>query len=198
MLEELEPVPDAALPVAELTAHLRLGTGFASDGGQDALLGSLLRAAVAAIEGRIGKALIARRFRWELPCWREGGRAQAMPLAPVGAVVEVAVINAVGTRTVLDAALWRLRRDLHRPKLEPVNLCFPPVPSSGRAEVLFDAGFGIWAAVPADLKQAVMLLAAEFYEYRHDGGAVKNALPVTVQGLIDRWRTVRILGGGAA
>jgi hypothetical protein len=43
-----------------------------------------------------------------------------------------------------------------------------------------------------------LLLAAEFYEHRHDGGAGTGALPKTVQALIEGWRTVRLLGGGAA
>lgn len=198
MLVELEPVPGSALPVADLGAHLRLGTGFASDGLQDGLLASHLRAALAVIEGRIGKALISRRFRWEVPYWREAGGAQALPLAPVSAVIEVAVVDAWGGRVVVSDSLWRLRRDSQRPKLEPVSTFFPPVPEGGLAEVVFDAGFGVWAAVPADLRQAVFLLAAEFYEHRHDAGVGNGALPRTVLGLIEGWRTVRLLGGGAA
>ncbi|OYU17906.1 MAG: hypothetical protein CFE34_13245 [Rhodobacteraceae bacterium PARR1] len=198
MLVELEPVPGSALPVADLGAHLRLGTGFASDGLQDGLLASHLRAALAVIEGRIGKALISRRFRWEVPYWREAGGAQALPLAPVSLVVEVALVDGWGGRVVLSDTLWRLRRDSQRPRLEPVSLSFPPVPEGGLAQVVFDAGFGVWAAVPADLRQAVFLLAAEFYEHRHDGGAAVAALPKTVAGLIEGWRTVRLLGGGAA
>ena len=198
MLVELEPVPGSALPVADLGAHLRLGTGFASDGLQDGLLASHLRAALAVIEGRIGKALISRRFRWEVPAWRDGGGAQALPLAPVSLVVEVALVDCWGGRVVLSDALWRLRRDSQRPKLEPVSTSFPPVPEGGLAQVVFDAGFGVWAAVPADLRQAVFLLAAEFYEHRHEGGVVGTVLPKTVAGLIEGWRTVRLLGGGAA
>lgn len=198
MLVELEPVPGSALPVADLGAHLRLGTGFALDGLQDGLLASHLRAALAVIEGRIGKALISRRFRWEVPYWRETGGAQALPLAPVSLVVEVALVDGWGGRVVLSDTLWRLRRDSQRPKLEPVSTSFPPVPEGGLAQVVFDAGFGVWAAVPADLRQAVFLLAAEFYEHRHDGGVVGAVLPKTVAGLIEGWRTVRLLGGGAA
>jgi len=73
------------------------------------------------------------------------------------------------------------------------------VPSDGRVEVVFDAGFGVaWAAVPADLAQAVLLLAAEFYERRHEAGLRASGLPFGVVTLIERWRTVRVLGGGAA
>ncbi|MEY4983257.1 MAG: hypothetical protein RIR62_1523 [Pseudomonadota bacterium] len=198
MLVEQGAVPLAALPVEAFRAHLRMGTGFAEDGVQDGLLESHLRAAMAAIEGRIGKVLLARRFLWELAGWRGAG-AQALPVAPVLTVVEVALVDAAGQRTVLPAALWRLRRDAHRPCLEPVGLSLPPVPLGGRAEVVLDAGFSAsWGGVPPDLAQAVLLLAAEFYETRHDGGDVTGGLPAMVQALVARWRTVRVLGGGQA
>ena len=63
MLTEMTTVPGAALPVQAFKDHLRLGTGFSDDGMQDGLIEAYLRAAIAAIEGRIGKVLIARR--WE-------------------------------------------------------------------------------------------------------------------------------------
>ncbi|NHX27193.1 hypothetical protein HA397_24790, partial [Escherichia coli] len=45
MLIEQTTVPANALPVAQLRDHLRLGTGFADDGAENALLEALLRAA---------------------------------------------------------------------------------------------------------------------------------------------------------
>ena len=70
MLSEVTAVPQAVLPVAEFKDHLRLGTGFADDGSQNALVASYLRAALAAIEGRIGKVLVAREFLWIVNPWR--------------------------------------------------------------------------------------------------------------------------------
>ena len=62
MLTEETPVPSLALPVEEMKDHLRMGSGFADDGLQDGLIEAYLRAALAAIEGRIGKMLFQRRF----------------------------------------------------------------------------------------------------------------------------------------
>jgi uncharacterized phiE125 gp8 family phage protein len=61
--------------------------------------------------------------------------------------------------------------------------------------VTFTAGFGdAWAAVPADLAQAVLMLAARYYEDRsHDG--TRGAMPFGVSTLIERWRQVRTLAG---
>ena len=154
MLIEQAPVPQAVLPVAEFKDHLRLGTGFADDGQQDALAESYLRAALAAIEGRIGKALIQRAFWLELADWREPG-VQPLPLAPVQAVASVTLVDSDGAESVVDAARWRLVKDLQRPRIVSVGVLLPTVPQDGAVEIVFAAGFGpAWGDVPADLRQA--------------------------------------------
>lgn len=196
MLVEQTAVPSVALPIAELKAHLRLGSGFSDDTFQDSLVEGYLRAAIAAVEARTAKMLVTRRFLWTLAHWRDQ-EAQALPCAPVAQIVSVSLVDAAGTVTAVDAARWRLVADTHRPKLKAHGLLLPDVPESGRAEVVFDAGFGTWAEVPKDLGQAVFLLAAEFYDARHAGGMREGAgLPAAVTALIGRWRTVRMLGGG--
>lgn len=185
------------MPVQALKDHLRLGSGFNDDGMQDGLIEGYLRAAMAAIEGRIGKVLIGRRFKLTLQDWR-GLSEQPLPVAPVGAVVSVTLFDRAGS-LVLAADRYRLVPDMQRPKLVAVGVLLPLIAEDGRAEVVFDAGFGAaWAAVPADLAQAVLLLAAEFYENRHDLGLRVAGLPTVVHVLIERWRTVRVLGGGGA
>ena len=195
-LTEIEAVPDAALPLAEVRDHLRLASGFGDAGLQDALLCGYLRAAIACIEGRIGKALLMRSFRLQLPFWRDPGN-QALPLAPVGSVSSVVVHDGMGNSVEVPAGRWRLRADTHRPRLEATVVTLPAVPQGGHAEVVFAAGFGAWSAVPADLRQAVLLLAAQYHEFRHAGAGSASALPWAVASLIERWRIVRVLGGGA-
>lgn len=195
MLVEETTVPDAALPVAEFKAHLRLGTGFAEDGGQDGLLRSFLRAALAAIEARTGKVLIERDFSWVLADWRDPV-AQALPVAPVTQVHEVVIIDRLGGETVLAPAQYRLETDMQRPRLAAAAACLPVVPRGGSARLLFRAGFGAgWADIPADLAQAVLLLAAHYYEYRDETALSRGCMPFGVSSLIERYRTVRLLAG---
>jgi len=197
MLTELTVVPGASLPVQALKDHLRLGTGFTEDGMQDGLIEAYLRAAIAAVEGRIGKVLLARQYRLTVEDWRAAGE-QPLPVAPVSGIVSVTVVDAADVATVVAASRYRLVPDLHRPKLAAVGVLLPTVPMDGRAEVVFDAGFGTgWGQVPADLAQAVILLAAEYYEVRQGGESREAGLPFAVQALIERWRTVRVLGGKA-
>lgn len=197
MLSELTAVPTAALPLADFKDHLRLGKGFADDAVQDALAESYLRAAMAAVEGRVSKALLARDFLLELDAWRWPD-AQALPLAPVSAVVSVTVRDRDGVAEVIDPARYRLVRDAQRPKVVAAGALLPGVPIGGSVEIVFTAGFGpVWADVPADLAQAVFLLAAQYHEFRHEPGAGQT-MPFGVMTLIERWRTVRVLGGGSA
>lgn len=195
MLTEETPVPSAALPVEEMKDHLRMGSGFAEDGLQDGLIETYLRAAMAAIEGRIGKMLFRRRFLWLLDGWRDA--EQALPVSPVASVTSVTLVDAAGGEAVVPAGAYRVVPDLHRPRLAGKGGALPTIPTEGMVKVVFDAGFGpAWTDIPADLRQAVLLLAGEYYEHRHDDGAQASGLPFGVVALIERWRTVRILGGG--
>lgn len=194
ILNEVTAVPVTALPVAEFRDHLRLGTGFADVGAEDAALVSYLRAAIAAIEGRTAKALISREFRVGLTCWRWGD-TQTLPIAPVSAVNALRLIDRAGATTVVPEG-WRLVQDMARPRIEAFGAALPAIPTGGRVEVDFTAGFGaVWSALPVDLAQAVFLLAAQYYELRHDGAGEGSAMPFGVMALIERWRTVRVLGG---
>ena len=196
MLTEQSPVLSAALPLAELKDHLRLGSGFTDDALQDGLIESYLRAAMAAIEGRIGKMLYRRSFLWVLDCWR-GDDEQALPVAPVAAIASVTLVDAVGSEVVVPVGAYRLIPDLHRPRIAGTGGSLPTVPGNGLVKVVFEAGFGPdWTDIPVDLRQAVLLLTSEYHEHRHDDGAQSAGLPFGVVTLIERWRTVRILGGG--
>ncbi|AWZ22202.1 hypothetical protein RTM1035_10720 [Roseovarius sp. TM1035] len=197
MLIEETAVPLAALPLAEFKAHLRLGTGFADDDIQDPVLESFLRASLAAIEGRTGKVLLEREFSWALHQWRDV-TGQALPVAPVRALLSLGLRNRADEVEVIDPAHYRLEQDVHRPVLRPVGTFLPVIVRGGVAEVRFRAGFGVgWGDLPADLAQAVLMLAAHYYEYRHDLSLSSGCMPFGVASLIERYRTVRLLGGGA-
>lgn len=197
MLVEQTAVPTEALPVTEFRDHLRLGSGFSDDGVQDAVLEGYLRSALAAIEARTGKMLLARRFCWTLTGWRELGR-QALPVAPVTEITELKLVDRHGNETVIAPEKYRLQIDSQRPKLVSCTLHLPLVPMHGQAEITFTAGFGpSWDDVPADLCQAVYLLAAHYYENRSAVLAGEVPMPFGVSLLIDRYRTIRLFGEGA-
>jgi len=198
MLSEETTVPLAALPVAQFKEHLRLGSGFADDDLQDGLIEGFLRSAMAAIEARTGKALIERTFSWSVTRWREASE-QVLPISPVSAIVDVVLMDHLDVGTVIDAASYRLRPDLQRPVIAAVAGQLPTIPNLGSARIQMMAGFGPeWSDLPADLAQAVFLLAAHYYEYRHEIQYDGGCMPFGVSALIERYRIVRLSGGGTA
>jgi uncharacterized phiE125 gp8 family phage protein len=196
MLVEQTTVPQAALPVAQFKEHLRLGTGFSDDWLQDQVLAGFLRAAMAAIEGRTAKALMEREFALTLPGWRKADR-QALPVAPVSVVAEVVLIDPGGMETVVSPDRWRLVADRSVPVVFGVNGYLPQVAPGGAVRIGFLAGYGPeWSDLPPDLAQAVMMLAAHYYEYRQETALGAGCMPFGVTALIERYRVLRI--GGAA
>lgn len=196
ILTEVSAPPSAAVPVRAFAEHLRLASGFADDGSQDAVLEHYVRAAMAAIEARLGRALLARDFAWTVTRWRED-TCQVLPIGPVRSVSEVKLVDADGAQTQADPGAWSVIRDSQRPRLVgKFGRSLPKIPRAGHAEIRLNAGFGeAWGDVPADLRQAVFLLAAHFYENRAEGATPAGSLPFGVLVLIEAYRATRIGGG---
>ena len=194
-LVELTSVPSTALPIEVFKEHLRLGSGFDQDGAEDRLLETYLRAAQSAIEARTGKILIEREIRWDVREWRDRTR-QPLPVAPVSAIVRMTRVAGSGAEDPVDAARFRLEADRQRPAVISTGPALPSIPRGGHVEVVVLAGFGPeWSDLPDDLAQAVLMLAAHFYEYRAVGIEARS-LPQGVAALIERYRTVRLFMGG--
>lgn len=193
LIEETMPAVEL-LPLAALREHLRLGSGFElmADAAEDRALVGFLRAAMATIEGRTGKVLLRRQYRMRLDDWRDR-MAQALPLAPVSSIQSIEIEDGSGGVLVVEPRDYRLIEDMQRPVLAPNGVILPHVPRRGAVTVRFTAGFGdVWGDVPGDLAQAVIALAARYYEDRGLAEA-RAALPVAVASLIERWRAVRTL-----
>ncbi|MDE4192781.1 head-tail connector protein [Phaeobacter gallaeciensis] len=192
ILTDVAPLPDSALPLEAFKAHLRLGTGFPEDSLQDGVLNGFLRAALSAIEARTGKILITRSFTWEQTRWRNA-EAEILPVAPVTSVTEIVMRDSEGGEVIVDPALYRLERDTHHPKLCPQRGFLPIVAKGGSVRVSFAAGLAPdWGGLPADLAQAVLMLAAHYYEYREDTGLHGGCMPFGVTSLIERYRAIRL------
>lgn len=196
ILTEVSGVNPDVLPVRAFAEHLRLGTGFADDRTLDPVLKLYLQSAIASIEARIGRALLSRSFVWSITRWRDG-HSQGLPLGPIQAVEAITLCSPDGAEAVADPGQWSLVRDSHRPRVIGRNGAgLPPIPRNGHAEIIFTAGHGAnWEATPADLRQAVFLLAAHFYENRSEMGAASGGMPFGVLVLLESYRAMRVGGG---
>lgn len=197
ILIEETTVPDLALPVSQFKSHLRQGTGFTEDSVQEAVLNGFLRAAIAAIEARTGKVLIERAYSWELTAWR-GTQGQVLPVAPVNALTQVTLLGADGAETDLDLSRFRLEKDSQQPRLVPAGAALPTIATGAAMRVRFTAGLAAdWNGLPADLGQAVLMLAAHYYEYRNETSLGDGCMPFGVTSLIQRYRNLRLSSGYA-
>jgi uncharacterized phiE125 gp8 family phage protein len=193
ILTEVSAPSAAALPVRGFAEHLHLGSGFADDGSQDAVLELYLRAAMAAIEARLGRALLARDYALAVPRWREEG-SQPLPIGPVRSIASVTLVDAGGGAVLANPEAWSVLRDSQRPRLVGrFGRNLPKIPRGGHAEIVFSAGFGAsWEEVPADLRQAVLLLAAHYYENRAESAGGPASMPFGVLVLVEAYRATRI------
>ena len=176
----------------EFAAHLRLAHGFNDDGAESAVLEIYLRNATAVIERRTGQALIARAYTLQVATWDRDGHL-SLPIGPVSAIDQ---IRFIGPNSMIDLEPedWFLKPGTTRQKLTgPNGMALWPLPRGSVAELSFTAGYGpSWDDVPDDLRQAVLVLGAHFYENRFGDVALDGALPYGVGQIVEQHRGMRI------
>lgn len=177
------PPPSLVVAPDALAEHLRLPHA-APETEQTVELATLIRAATAAIERRLSTALVAQGW-----LWRTADPAHPLPLSPVISVDGVEIVGLQDTRTPWTG--WTLARDMATPRLAARS--FPSIPTGGHVEIAFTAGYGPAPdAVPEDLRHAVTLMAAHFYEHRTATDDPRTPLPLGVAGLLAPYRPIRL------
>ena len=198
MLVEETSSSDLAMPVEQLKRHMRTGTGFVQDDLQDDLLASFLRAAMAAIESRTGKALLQRTFALRVNQWTNPDQ-QPLPIAPVLSIIEIKLIrpNANAAQAIdeqiVDPQRYRLEMDTQTPGIRGNSGSLPSLVNGAVAEIRFEAGMAAsFERLPADIVQAVLLLASHYDEYRNDVALGQGCMPFGVTSLIARYCPMRL------
>ncbi|HEY4343039.1 MAG TPA: head-tail connector protein [Parvibaculum sp.] len=169
--------------LAEVRAHLRLdGTG------EDALLTAFITAARAVLEGETRRAFVTQSWRLLLDEWP--GAAVRLPLAPSAAVTAV-MIDGVGA---LDPAFYQTALAGDEPRIVAAGTWPAPLRRVAGIAIDFTAGYGDAAAVPAPLKQAVLMLVAHWFEHREpvSFGDAPAEMPLAVSALVAPYRRMRL------
>jgi uncharacterized phiE125 gp8 family phage protein len=163
--------------LAEAKAHLRLDSGD-----EDALVASLVAAARHTLELATRRAFVAQTWRLRLDRWPEG-RAVALPLAPLIAIVAVRVSPLSGPAATVDPGTYRIVREADPPTLTvDAAVADAGLPSGG---IEIDATYGFGAAatdVPQPLRLAIQRLVARWFERRGDGDDA--VMPADVAALV--------------
>jgi uncharacterized phiE125 gp8 family phage protein len=155
---------------------------------EDLLIERLIAAATQQIDGPYGIGVCMQTQTWELArdCFPLFFK---LPLYPVQSVDSITYIDQAGAEQTLDSSVYRV--DTHsnpaRITLE-WNQTWPTARLiSNSVKVTFTAGYN---NVPADLKHALILLVAHWYENREpvNVGNIVNSFPFAVESILDRYR----------
>lgn len=159
-VDVVTPPAMPAISLQELQVHARL-----DDTGDDADLLAKIDAATAYVEQQTGRALVARTVRESGSAFPTSGRA----LLAVAPVISISSVTVDGT--ALASTAYSLAGD---------TLVIPGgVDPASIVVVTYQAGYGSTpASVPADLRQAVLLIAAHWLRSR-EGVTIENDQALT-------------------
>ena len=188
MISVLQQGPRAEpVSVAALRQDLRL-----DDARDERLLASLITSARLMIEAQTGVRLMSQNWEVLMDDWP--GAEIALPHWPVQQITSVSLLG--GGRHPVADNLYETHFTVRPPRLmrKPgMSWPAPRRPALGIAIALV-AGFGARAdSVPADLREAVRVLAAHWYEHSAWQPAGRGqSVPGAVQALMQPYRALRL------
>jgi uncharacterized phiE125 gp8 family phage protein len=165
---------------------------YASD---DALLTGLIQAAREWAEGYTNRAIITQTWELVLDDWPSGDYVD-IPLPPLQSITDIKYKDTAGTESTLAATNYITDTDSFLGRVVLAYGCSWPsgtlYPAAG-IRVRFVAGYGLAVSVPQRYKQAIMLLAAYWYENREGATDKPPAeIPFAVKALLGLDRVVPI------
>jgi len=159
----VEPVSSA-----EAKAHLRVDIST-----DDTYIGTLITAAREAAENYTGRAFITQTWEYYLTTFATCGREFneiILPKAPLQSAI-VTYTDTDGVSQTLSSALYTVDAKGEEGRIVPAyGQAWPStrwVPNA--VKITFIAGYGdAGTAVPAAIKQAILLMVGQYYEQRED------------------------------
>ena len=180
----------AAEPVslAEAKGHLRV-----EHTADDGLIASLIAAARSHVESETGLAIIVQTWRLYLDDW-PADRCVRLKRHPVRRIETATIFDEDGDPHAL-AEGWLRLDTVSRPARLHVSEAAPPGARMNGIEIEFVAGLAEAAnEVPDAIKRAVLLLVAQWYEFRGAYTAKDQpvAVPAGFERLIAPFREMRV------
>jgi len=181
----LEPVS-----VSEAKAYLRIDSAI-----EDPVVASLILAARLHIEGALDIAMVMQSWSLFLDCWPEEGRV-SIPLGPLKSVDAVRVYDGHDVAQTVSPESYVVDLSTLRPRLvrRPGTVFPGPGRPANGIEIALTAGYGETPdKVPQPIRQAVLMLAAHWYEEREPVVFDRpDELPHGVADLLKPFRQVRL------
>lgn len=176
------PVEDP-VTLAEAKAHLRV-----TSADEDALIGALIDAATAYIDGRdgvLGRALVTQTWDYKIDYFPLG--AIKLPLPPLQSVTSIKYLGGDGVEQTLAAGEYRVLSSAWFPLVDlEYGKSWPTTRRVRRAvTVRIVVGYGAASAVPQSIKAALLLLIGHLYEHREENQDFAiHAMPLGVPALL--------------
>jgi uncharacterized phiE125 gp8 family phage protein len=168
----------------EVKAHLRLTASS-----EDASVAGFAVAARKTLEARLGLAFTAQV--WRLALDHPPADILTLPIGPVSGIESVTLNLADGGSVAISSDHYQFEGG--RDGRLRFNAAVSTGARLGALVIDFATGWPDTDDIPADLKLAVKLLAAHYFEHREAvGDAGLATMPESVAALIAPWRRVRL------
>lgn len=189
-LRRLTDTPSEHLLLDAALSHLRV-----TNGAEIPLVIGYLSAAREAFERLTGRALLAQTYDLAIPEWPKDGLV-SLSRSPVTSITSVKYYDDADADQTLASSNYLL----HTPEDAAAVLTFRSTFSApsiierhDAVRITFAAGNAAWSSVPYTQRQAILFLAAHFYELRTpiNVGNIVNEIPMTLTNLV----TLNRIGG---
>jgi uncharacterized phiE125 gp8 family phage protein len=205
-LQLITPAAEEPVSLAEAKRHLRVES--ADD---DALIGSLISAARQAAETLTGRQFVTARWKLVLDSFPGPslmgvpaglpfslpGHAILLPKCPVQSVFAIRYRDMAGTTQTMPRADYTVDTACEPARVTPVFGSAWPVslPQIGAVTLVFAAGYGDAASVPAGIKSWIKLRVGSLYAHREEVALLASGKIESlsfIDGLLDPYRVVLV------
>jgi uncharacterized phiE125 gp8 family phage protein len=205
-LQLITPAAEEPVSLAEAKLHLRVES--ADD---DALIGSLISAARQAAETLTGRQLVTARWKLVLDSFPGPSlmgvpaglpfslpaHAILLPKCPVQSVFAIRYLDMAGTTQTMPRADYTADTACEPARVTPVFGSAWPVslPQIGAVTLVFAAGYGDAASVPAGIKSWIKLRVGSLYAHREEVALLTSGKIESlsfIDGLLDPYRVVLV------
>lgn len=181
------------ISVTEAKAHCDI-----TYSGDDSLIGALVDAATAHVDGWagiLGRCLVTQSWRVSFADWPASGCIR-LPFPDVSAITSVKYYDADNVEQTVSSSLYELLEDERGSFIRFLDDFTSPSVYDDRSDgvrVVFVAGYGNAAAVPAAIRVALLMIVAHLYENREAvtmGQAIE--LPMGAAALLAPYRRIGV------
>lgn len=190
-LLEVTPLASPPVPRTAFARRLGLSEGFGAGASpaEDSSLDGWLLSATAHIERRLGFLLTPRACVWTLSSWPlDGAGGLRLPMGPLAEPPTVSLLDSSGAATLWTG--WSLDPASRVPRLRlNGGGSWPQLPQGGAIRIAFTAGLN---PLPPDLAEAVLSLAAHWFENRESSSSALAETPFGLASLLAPYAPIRL------